>query len=490
MSSIPPKSELIALPDYLTTRELDELDALLAQTPNEYNNAASFFRFKRDIYKRYQRADHLDAIDEALMQAVMYVESEGQDGRGFQIINMPPRHGKTLTISRLFPPYVLGMHPDWRVILSSYGATLAYKNSRAARNIIQSPVYQQWFPRVQLAEGSRAVDAWDIAGHEGGLDAMGVGGGVTGKGGQIIIIDDPVKSREEAESETYRDKVWDWFTDDLYTRREPYAAIILMMTRWHMDDLAGRCLNEEPDKWHVLSLPAKAEANDPLGRVQGEALWQERYPVHVLNDIEETLAPYSFAALYQQSPVPAEGGLFKRSWFAIVRDKPESVFAARFWDLAMSEKTAADYTVGVRIEFCKDGHYYVTDVARAQLEWGDVTPFLADVIMRDGSAVAQGVEEKGFMSRAITELNADPRLHGYSIMGYPVDTDKLRRALPFAAKLAAGHVSLLQAHWNQAYIEELCSFPSGVNDDQVDSSSGAWAMQDAQSLLYGAMHYG
>lgn len=437
----------------------------------------TFRAFKEHLYPHYLHAPHLELIDSALMSAMQYVETGGAKGHGFWIFELPPRHGKTVSISRLFPPYALGLHPDWRCIMASYGASLAYKNSRASRNFMLSPRYAEMFPDVVLAGDSKAADAWDIAFHEGGLDAMGVGGAVTGKGGHIIVIDDPVKSREEAESEVYREKVWDWFTDDLYTRREPGGAIIVVMTRWHLDDLVGRLLKQEPDKWKRVRLPAFAEKNDPIGRLEGEALWPERFPVPVLKDIETTMGQYSWSALYQQNPVPAEGGLFKMRWFMPYLDTcPPIARSVRYWDLAMSEKTSADFTAGVKFGEGEDGHWYITDVVHARVDWGNLTDFMANVMLKDGPSVQQGIEEKGYMSRAVQALNQDPRMKGFAIFGYPVDTDKVTRALPFAAKAGAGLVHVLNRHWTQEYIDELCSFPLGAHDDQVDASSGAYNM--------------
>jgi predicted phage terminase large subunit-like protein len=397
----------------------------------------------------------------------------------------------------------MGRNPDHRVILASYGATLARKNSRYARNILRMSRYYSVFPQVILDARSGAADAWDLVSGgtdyvswqwtdderlefyrdsvEGGSDAMGVGGGVTGKGGHIIIVDDPVKSRKEAESETYRNSVWDWFTNDLYTRREPGAAVIVVMTRWHQDDLVGRLMLEQPDRWERLHMPALAVERDRLGRLPGAALWSARYNEQSLAEIEAMLGPYSWSSLYQQRPTPAEGGIFKRTWFEpAISQTPDIQYAARYWDLAMSEKTSADYTVGIKLGFAADGHYYVLDVVRRQLDWGDVTPFMASVILADGPQVAQGVEEKGYMSRAIQDLNADHRLHGYAVRGYSVDTDKLTRALPVAARCAAGQVHLVLAHWNTTFIDEVCSFPNAAHDDQVDALSGAWAMMGMQ----------
>ena len=264
-----------------------------------------------------------------------------------------------------------------------------------------------------------------------------------------------------------------------------------------MDDLIGRVIKNEGlvengGAWERLRLPAIAEVNDPLGRAEGEALWPWRYPIEVLRDRESKMGPYSWAAMFQQNPVPAEGGIFKRAWFEPFIDiAPQIVSAARYWDLAMSEKTTADFTVGVKIGQAVDGHFYVLDVVRARIDWGDLVKFMADVILADGSDVVQGIEEKGYMSRAVQELNADARLHHHQIWGYPVDTDKVTRALPFAAKLAAGTVHVLNAHWTQAYVDELLSFPNAAYDDQVDASSGVWGMiGDELTVIDGAMQHG
>lgn len=445
--------------------------------------------FKRSIYRRYMTSPHLEMLDALLMQVSEYVESGGKRGIGRAIVEMPPRHGKTLTVSKLYPIWHLGRNPEHRIMLVSYGASLAEKNSRFARNVIPTKAYQQTYP-LMLARDSKSVQEWDLEGFEGGVSAMGIGGASTGKGAHLLILDDVFKNREEAESETIRSKIWDAYGDDLYTRLEPGGAIVVMMTRWHQDDLIGRLLRNEPDEWHRLRLPALAEENDPLGRSVGEALWPERYDKITLLDTQKKRGPYTFSSMYQQNPVPAEGGIFKRNWFNRVEVQPQIAYAVRFWDLAMSEKTSADYSVGVKIGQGTDGHYYLLDVARRQVEWGDLVEWITGVIVTDGSTVMQGIEEKGYMSRAIQELNAEPRLHGYAIWGYPVDKDKLTRALPYAAKCAAGLVHVLNSYWTDAYLDELCTFPNASHDDQVDASSGAWSMLDGGAVLGGVMNYG
>lgn len=444
-----------------------------------------FTLFKYYLYKRYQHSKHLEVFDQSLMQVARYVETGGKEGIGFLISEMPPRHGKTLTLSRFFPAWFLGRNPEYRVMNVAYGATLAEKSSRLARNLIDSPWYKAVFPGVHLDPQSKAADAWNLLGHEGGLDAMGVLGGATGKGAHLLLPDDLIKNREEAESETIREKVWDALIDDLLTRLEPGGAVVLNATRWHQDDPIGRALKYLKevfgDKMVRIRFPAIAEPNDPLERAEGEALWPERYPIDVLRRIEKTMGSYSWSALYQQNPVPAEGGIFKRAWFdspehPLINNPPPMVYVYRYWDLAMSEKTSADFTAGVKIGQGTDGKWYILDVKHARVDWGELTEYLAKTILEDGATVQQGIEQKGYMSRAITDLNSDSRFRGYAIFGYDVDTDKVTRALPFAAQCGAGNVYAVNAGWTQAYLDELCSFPMGAHDDQVDASSGAWAM--------------
>lgn len=447
-------------------------DSLIDPDVAKDNAALNFTRFKEKIYRRYLHGNHLELLDNALMQVSRYVETGGKEGIGRLIVAMPPRHGKSMTVSRLYPAWHIGNNPDDRVMLVSYGADLAEKHSRYVRNYVVSRPYKEVFPGVLLAKDSKASDAWDVEGHEGGMDALGIGGAATGKGAHILIIDDPHKNRQEAESELKRERAWDAFTDDLYTRLEPGGAVIVMATRWHIDDLSGRLLTRFKERWQTLILPAVNENEEPL--------WPERFPIEVLRDIESTLLPYSWSSEYQQSPVPHEGGLFKYHWFEPLIDRcPEIVHEYRYWDLALSAKSSADATAGVKIGQGIDGHWYITDVAHKRIDWGDLTEYMASVILADGAKVQQGIEEAGFMSRAIGDLNQDPRLRGYAIFGYPVDKDKFTRALPFAAKCAAGLVHILNRSWTQGYLEELCLFTGtgdDMHDDQVDASSGAWAM--------------
>lgn len=303
----------------MTASERSELDALIeasvrAATKAETSEAANFTLFKFAMWRNYRHAAHLAVIDDALMQVSRFVETNGSEGIRKLAIFIPPRHGKSQSVSRLYPAWFLGRNPDKMVILAGYGADLVHKHSRVARNIVLSADYQNIFPTVRVADDSAARHSWSIAGRDGGMEAMGIDGGVTGKGAHVLIIDDAHKNRAEAESKTKRDAVWKAYADDFYTRLEPAAAVVLIMTRWHQDDLAGRLLENEGAEWHVIRLPALAEEGDPLDRSLGEALWPERYPIESLMDRRATLGAYSFSALYQQSPTNREGSLFKWAW--------------------------------------------------------------------------------------------------------------------------------------------------------------------------------
>lgn len=240
------------------------------------------------------------------------------------IISMPPRHGKSELVSHWFPVWFLDLFPWYRVILSSYESDYAASWGRKVRNTI---LQHGSHLRVRISEDSSAANRWDTS-LGGGMNTAGVGGPITGKGAHVLIIDDPHKDRAEAESETMREKVWEWWTGTARERLEPmpwapYGVVILMMTRWHTDDFAGRLLASKVDSgekshslpWYEYRLPAIAEEGDLLGRHPGEALWREKYPLEVLLSIKEDIGPYDWQSEYQQSPIMKAGSLFRREYF-------------------------------------------------------------------------------------------------------------------------------------------------------------------------------
>lgn len=444
-----------------------------------------FTAFKQVVWRRYQNARHLQFLDHYLMQVLRYVETNGEEGIGRLLLEMPPRHGKTQNVSRAFPAYFLGRNPDKRVILTSYDKSLPEGNSRWVRTLVQMPNYQAIFPFVELSTDSKAKDRWDLMSpYIGGLTAVGKGGAVTGKGGDLIIIDDPVRNRKEADSALQRNNDWDWLTNDLWSRKEPGAAIISIMTRWHSDDIHGRLRQYQDGEWTIIRLPALAEKDDPMGRLEGEALWPERFTEADLRQIWADILDYPFYALYQQSPQPREGGLFKQNKFKIIENAPDNIVALyMFWDLALSEKASADFTVGTLIGLTSDGEIIVLAVHRIQKDWSEIPDFIEETILKYGTKPIYGIEQVFFHGQAVRTLLKRPKLLKYRIKGIRVDTDKYSRAAPAADRVNAGLVYVLNRAWTQDWLTELTAFPFGANDDQVDSFSGAFNMLDAVKNL-------
>lgn len=221
------------------------------------------------------------------------------DGR--LIVQMPPRHGKSELISRYFPAWYLGTFPDRQVMLASYQAHQAAKYGRFARNIMAE--HGSKYFGVTVAPDSSAADNWRIEGREGGMVTAGIGGPLTGKGADVLIIDDPIKNSKDAVSEVMRDTAWEWWQSTAFTRVEPGGSIIIVQTRWHNDDLAGMVQREQAEEgWDVVSLPAIAEEDDQLGRLPGEALWPERWSIERLLKKQSGQSPYWWNCLFQQRP--------------------------------------------------------------------------------------------------------------------------------------------------------------------------------------------
>lgn len=394
------------------------------------------------------------------------------------MIFMPPRHSKSETVTVRYSAFRLEQDPKMNIILGSYNQKLANRFSRKTYRIAKQ--------RIALAKDRKAVEEWETA-IGGGIRAVGVGAGITGFGGNLIMIDDPVKNREEAESEAYREKCWDWFNDDLYTRLEPDGAIVLTMTRWHDDDLAGRLLKEMEEggeHWEVLRLPAIAEEKDPMGRKVGQALCPERYDIASLRRAEKKLGAYSFAALYQQRPTPLEGALFKRDWFKdkIVEKEPENLKWARGYDLAVSQKTSADYTASFRCGFDKQGNLYISGGFRGRIEYPEQRRYVVQR-MKQEKNTRHGVEKALHGEALVQDLRREPTLRAIPLKAVKVDTDKFTRALAWANLAEEGKVYIVRGHWNADFLDECCRFTGkgDAHDDQVDAVSVAVGMLSKKS---------
>jgi predicted phage terminase large subunit-like protein len=400
---------------------------------------------------------------------------------------MPPRHGKSELVSLRFPCWYLGRHPKANIVQSGYGISIALTHSRRARDIFVQPEMTRLFPAVRFRPeraGQESVIPEKQAAHEWGTKqggsyyAVGVGGGLTGRGFEIGIIDDPIKDAEEAASQTIRDKVWEWYVTVFRTRANPGAAIILVMTRWHKDDLAGRLLEQSrcdptADQWEVLHLKALTE--QPDGSVK--ALWPERYPVEELEKIRSSqcnprtpgAGARAFAALYQGDPVAAEGNIIKREWWQYYRERPAFSRIIHSLDTAFKVKKENDYSVCTVWGEAQNG-YYLLDVWRARVEFPELKRASIGLYERDHPC-AFLVEDKASGQSLIQELKRDTRL---PVLPIKVDADKVARANAVAPLIEAGKVFLPEsAPWIYDFIEELSAFPAGEHDDQVDSTTQA-----------------
>jgi len=395
----------------------------------------------------------------------------------------PPQHGKSELVSTRLPPFWLGRHPDLPVILTSYGGALAFRNSRAARGVVEEPSYGQIFPSIRTDPNSRAVDRWKIDRHRGFVVAAGVGGPITGHGAGIGIIDDPVQSWAQAQSSTFRDSVWEWYQGTFRTRIWEGGAIVLIMTRWHQDDLAGRLLLDQGADWTVLHYPAVCDDpdNDPLGRREGEPLSPSRYSIEELESIKEDVGPSVWTAEYQGRPAPPEGAFFKVDLIQWVMDMPpDPTKVVRYWDLAATEKKMGrdpDYTVGSL--WSQDGHMFTfRDIVRGQWRPKEVESQVLQTTLLDhrkyGDKYTIVIEEEpGAAGKHLVD-HYTSLLAGFNIKSERASGSKPVRAQPLSAQVEAKHVQWVIAPWNNDAMTEFRFFPVGLKDDIVDSSAGAF----------------
>jgi predicted phage terminase large subunit-like protein len=424
--------------------------------------SASLIALAKLTFRGYEASWHHRRIARAL-------ERVAREPDARLIITMPPRHGKTELASVRFAPWLLANRPAAHVIAATYAQDFADELGRKARGVMTSNVYRALFPHARLSDDNRAVSRWQTV-SGGSYYAVGVGGALTGRGADVLLIDDPHKNRAEAESKIVRDAVWDWFRSTAYTRLEKGGSVVIIMTRWHEDDLVGRCI-ESGEPWEVLSLPAITEA-DESERKKGDALWPDKYPVEALERIRTTVGEREWTALYQQRPAPLEGALFKPDRLTLIDAEPAGVRWVRAWDFGATAG-GGDWTVGTKLGV-RDGRPIVADVVRFQGAPEDVERTLVATASRDGRGVTVNIpQDPGQAGKAQVQYFAR-LLGGYTVKASPETGDKVLRAEPFAAQVNVGNVSLVKGSWNAALIDEMRSFPNGRHDDQIDALSRAY----------------
>lgn len=394
------------------------------------------------------------------------------------IITMPPRSGKSELVSRRFPAFALGRNPELQIIATSYSSDLSQRFNRDVQRVIDDEKYFDLFPSTRLSNsrvrtdsrGSyiRTSDLFEIVGHAGAYRSCGVGGGITGQGADILIIDDPIKDRAQAASKTIRDSIWDWYTSTAYTRLSPGGGVIVMATRWHTDDLIGRLIQRmgEGDTFRIVNYPAIAE-HDELHRKAGEALHPERYPLSTLQQIKKTIGSRDWEALYQQHPVPDGGALFKLEWFrrwTASNLPPEFDHTLMSWDMTFKDSKNSDYVVG-QVWGKKGPNFYLLDQVRGQWDFVKTKEMVRVLAQKWPRVVRKLVEDKANGSAVISELKS-------TVSGFVPITpteSKEARASSVTPYFEAGNVFIpedTEAPWVPHYVSELLEFPAGSHDDQ------------------------
>lgn len=408
------------------------------------------------------------------------------------MILAPPGSAKSTYATVLFPAYWYARFGHTAVISASHTSDLAVSFGRRVRNTVNE--FQQTLG-YSLSDDSRAADKWHTD-RGGEYLAAGVGQAITGRRADLGVIDDPVKSREAAESAVDRESVWNWYRGSFYNRLKPNARIVLIMTRWHEDDLGGRLLSDMAsggDTWRVLSLPAVCEdaEHDPLGREVGQALWPEWEDELALARKHRVVGEREWISQYQQRPAPDSGILFQTRKIGTVAIAPGEVTKrVRAWDLASTEETGGrdpDWTVGILLALLKDGRWLVEDRRRLRGTPQTVQQLVMDTAAEDGSDIEIFLpQDPGQAGKSqITWLVS--RLAGHIVRFSVMTGNKITRAGAAAAQVEAGNVLLVERSWNKTFLDELAAFPYGTHDDQVDSFVSAFnylvPTSNAQAML-------
>ncbi|MDE8343107.1 MAG: phage terminase large subunit [Acidocella sp.] len=403
----------------------------------------------------------------ALLSALADIEAGRTDRL---MVLMPPGSAKSTYASVLFPPWWLARRPASTVIACAHTASLAGHFAGRVRSLI--------------ADHAEALDC-SLARHGARHDfslasgsnyfAVGVQGAVTGRRADLILIDDPIRSHMEAENHRARERLWDWYRTDLLTRLKPKGRIVLIMTRWHHDDLVARLLARE-NEWTCLRLPALAEAKDPLGRTEGEALWPEWEDSEALMRKRSSIGEQRWSCLYQQNPMIGNGTMFRISRIPVV-EQADPVCCIRGWDLAATspeENPSADWTVGVKLGRESNGRIIILDVVRLQGRSYEIEAEIVKTAQRDGVQTRISLPQDPGQAGKHQAHYLVRALAGFVVNATRETGSKKVRATPLSCQVDAGNVAMLRAGWNARLLDELADFPLSRNDDQVDALTRAF----------------
>jgi len=427
-----------------------------------------------------------DALDKA-------VERYGHGISTFLIITIPFRHGKTDAIPRYFVPHFMGEYPNAEILCATYSAEFANIISRFARdNVLNTDRFKRLYPDIGLKHDAHNVQNWKIASasqvqpdYLGEAHFTGIGGGVTGKGYNLGIIDDFLKNRKDAESHLVRDHQWQWLKDVFLTRRGPTSITIIDATPWNVDDLIGRIenemqVNDEFPRFDRITLPAFSD------EYESGVLFPERYSIKWYNEQRATLGSYGTASLMQCNPVAKGGNILKTDMIQVIDEAPDDISYIRIWDLASTEKELdkddPDYTVGtlmgIRWEFNDEikmriPHIYIKDVKRFRAKAPERNRKMIQQAKIDPPDTRLGIEAVAGYKDTFDLM--DEVFDGIkSVEKITVSKDKRVRVSEWEPAVEAGHLFIVKGDWNDIFIDELTAFPSGKHDDIVDSISGGF----------------
>jgi len=480
-------------PEFLNSLPPEDLDALLTHMEQRRQSkaATNFLSFVKAIDIPGAPLTDLEDCEEfypdrvtpakhhRLICQTLQMISDGELKRA--MFFMPPGSAKSTYTTVCFPPFEMGRKPRFNIICTSYGSTLARKFGRKSRSVSKSSEFHELFGCI-LSNESSAADEWSLTNHSEYMSG-GILSGITGNRADGLIIDDPVKGRAEADSETLRDKIWEAYKDDLFTRLKPNAWQIIIQTRWHEDDLAGRLLPEGYDgrsgmvtctdghEWMVLNLPMIAEHDtDPLSRSPGELLWPEWFKQDDIDKLRsDKTRQRTWSALYQQRPTPDEGDYFKREWFNWYDTPPKHLRTYGASDYAVTAH-GGDYTVHGVAGVDPNDDIYILDIWREQAESITWVEAFIDLVQQHRPLI--WAEEQGqiiksmdpIIRKRMRERKAYCRREQFASIA-----DKPTRSRSFQARAAMGKVYLpAHAPWTEDLMAELLSFPAGKHDDQVD----------------------
>ena len=421
----------------------------------------------------YTRPKHIEYLSERI--------TEVADRQCFFVFTLPPQHGKSELVSHWSVVWFLKKFPWKKVGLASYEMGYASEWGGKSKDTINENVEELG---LELRQDTKAKGRWNLRGYGGGMFVAGIGGPFTGRGFDLIIIDDPIKNDQEALSDVYRKRNWDWYRTVARTRLAPGGSIILIMTRWHEQDLAGAVLGNPPeddeedqliaednekDAWECVNLPALAEDNDPLGRKKGEALWPERYDAPSIRKSRAVAGPYWRTALYDGRPQPEGGGIIKTGWFGTYDDEdlPKTFTRiVQIWDTAHKEKQQHDRSACLTIGYAiRPRRYFLLDLYVARLSFPDLTR-AADAQYDKWNPDRVIIEDKSSGISLIQQMRRDSKV---PIRAVKAVDDKVTRAHTVTGIMEVGQVLIPRhASWLADFLQEVASFPTGAHDDIVD----------------------